>query len=86
LIRDELLPLKNIGLRIFLICLGLVISYIIFIALISINIGFQHLNQDGFWVPILAGVFFIAVCLWVFLIFLRFIVKQMKEKDIIENI
>lgn len=86
MIRDERGPLRNIALRILLICLGLIISYIIFIAIISINIGLHYLNQDGFWVPILAGIFSIAGCLWVFFIFSRYIVNQMKEKDIIENI
>lgn len=86
MIRDEPLPIKKIGLRILLICLGFIISYIIFIALISINIGFRHLNQDGFWVPILAGILSITGCLWAFFSFSSFIVNQMREKDIIENI
>jgi hypothetical protein len=86
LIHDEPLLFRNIGLRILLVFLGLIISYIIFIALISINVGLNHIQQDGFWVPILAGSFSILGCLWLFLKFSRSIINRMKEKDIIENI
>jgi len=57
--------------------------YIIFIALISIKVGITHLHQDGFWMPLLAGSITIIVFLWLFLCLLRFILNQMKDKDII---
>jgi hypothetical protein len=40
--------------------------YIIFIALISIKVGINHLHQDGFWMPILAGSIAIIAFLWLF--------------------
>jgi len=83
LIYQEPFPLKNFSLWSLLIVLGLIIGYIILIALISINVGLNHLQQDGFWVPILAGVISIVGCLWLFLYFLKFIISRMKEKDII---
>ena len=55
--------------------------YVIFIGLISIGVGLNHLQQDGFWVPIAAGVLSIVLCLWLFFLFSRFILNQMKEKD-----
>ena len=84
--HDQPFSIKNIGLKILIVCLVLIISYVIFIALISVNIGLSHLDQDGFWVPILAGILSIAGCLWIFFFFSRFITNQMKEKDIIDNI
>jgi len=86
LIYYKPIPLRNICLKFLLVGVGLIFAYIIFIALISINVGFTHLQQDGFWVPILAGLLFIAGCLWLFLSFSRFIINRMKEKDIIDNI
>ena len=86
MIYNKPIPLRNICLKFLLIGVGLIIACIIFIALVSINVGFTHLQQDGFWVPILAGLLFIAGCLWLFLSFSRFIINRMKEKDIIDNI
>jgi hypothetical protein len=57
--------------------------YIIFIALISIKVGINHLHQDGFWMPILAGTISIIAILWLFLFLIRHIINHMKDKDII---
>lgn len=86
MIYQEPFPFKNISLWILLVGIGLIIAYIVFIALISINVGINHIQQDGSWVPILAGVLFIIGCTWLFIIFSRFIISRMKEKDIINNI
>ena len=69
-----------------IVVMGLVIAYIIFIALISINVGFTHVQQDGFWVPILAGLIFIVLCLWLFIGITRSVINRMKDRDIIDNI
>jgi len=77
-------PLKNVGLRFLLVCCCFMTVYIIFIALISIKVGINHLHQDGFWMPILAGSIAIIAFLWLFLCLLKFILNQMKDKDIID--
>jgi hypothetical protein len=77
------LPLKRIGLWLFLICLGLIFAYLIFIAVISIITGLGNLNEDGSWVPITSGILIILCCLVFFLLLLRSIINQSKEKDII---
>ncbi len=69
-----------------IVILSLAIAYVIFIALISINMGFTHLNQDGFWVPILAGLISIALCLWFLISITRSVINRMKDRDIIDNI
>jgi uncharacterized membrane protein HdeD (DUF308 family) len=74
-------PLKNMGLRLLLACFGLITFYIIFLALISIKVGMNHLHQDGFWMPILAGTITIIANLWLFLLLIRFIINQMKDRD-----
>ncbi len=83
MIYHEPFPLKNIGLWLLLFCGGLITVYIIFIALISIYVGIHHLQQDGFWMPMLAGIFSIMAILWLFFCFIKFVFNQMKEKDII---
>jgi len=79
-------PLRNIVFKSLIVVLGLAIAYIIFIALISINVGFTHLQQDGFWMPILAGLISIALCLWFFISITRSVINRMKDRDIIDNI
>jgi len=79
-------PLRNIVFKSLIVVLGIAIAYIIFIALISINVGFTHLQQDGFWVPILAGLISIVLCLWLFIGITRAVINRMKDRDIIDNI
>ncbi len=79
-------PLRNMIFKALIVVLGLAIVYIIFISLISINVGFTHLQQDGFWVPILAGLISIALCLWLFINITRSVINRMKDRDIIDNI
>ena len=81
MIYHETIPLKNLGFLFLLIGMGLIFAYVIFIGLISIGVGLNHLQQDGFWVPITVGVLSIAFCFWLFLLFSRLILNQMKEKD-----
>ncbi|MFC1535332.1 hypothetical protein ACFL7M_18440 [Thermodesulfobacteriota bacterium] len=86
MIYHEPFPLKNISLWLLLFCTGLIIAYVILVSLISINVGLNHMLQDGFWVPILAGAFSIVGCVCLLFFFSRLIIKRMKEKDTINNI
>ncbi|OGP96565.1 MAG: hypothetical protein A2Z39_00485 [Deltaproteobacteria bacterium RBG_19FT_COMBO_46_9] len=83
---NKTFPLRNMIFKSLIVVMGLVIAYIIFIALISINVGFTHVKQDGFWVPILAGLIFIVLCLWLFIGITRSVINRMKDRDIIDNI
>lgn len=78
-------PVKKICLWCVVVILGLVFSFIIFASIISIRVGLRNLNQDGFIMPILAGIFSIALCVFLFVCFVRFIINILKEKDIIRS-
>lgn len=82
----EPMPLKNISLCILLIGIGILLAVVSMIALISIQVGLNHIQQDGFWVPVLAGTLCVIGCLWLFLSISRTILDKMKEKDIIHHI
>jgi hypothetical protein len=73
-------PLKEAGLWFGVVILGGGISFVIFLAAISINIGLQNLHQDGFMVPVLAGVVSIAVCLLLFICIMKLVFSIRKEK------
>ena len=83
MIYREPLPLKNISLWCLLVFFGLFAVYIVFVAIISIYVGMNHLQQDGFWMPIFAGLISIIVTLWLFIGLLKFVLNRTKEEDII---
>jgi hypothetical protein len=78
-------PLKGICLWFIVVILSAGVSFVIFLALLSIKIGFKNSDQDGFIIPILAGIISIAVCLFLFICIMKFIFSTMKQKDILKS-
>jgi len=85
MIHNEPFPLKNYSLWLLLICAGLIFAYLFFMASISIWVGLTHLQQDGFWMPILAGTLIILVGFFLFYRLSKLILNRTKEVDIINN-
>jgi hypothetical protein len=86
MIHDEPFPFKQVSLWFLLLFCGLIAAFLLFIALRSVWVGLTSLHQDGFWMPLLVGIIGIGATFWLFIIFARFILGKMKEKDIINNI
>lgn len=83
MIYHQPFPYRNLGFWSLLILCGLLSAYLLFIAIVCIWVGFHHLPQNGFWMPILAGCLIMIGILWLFLRLSRFILNGMKEKEII---
>jgi len=83
--RSDPFPIKKIFLWSIVGILGLIIFFVIFVSIISIRIGLSNVNQDGFIIPVLSGIFSIAICLFLFICFIRFIINILREKDIIRS-
>lgn len=83
MISHEPLPLKNLGLWSLFLLSAFLVAYIIFAAIVSIWVGLSHVQQDGFWMPILTGILSMILVLWPFLRLSRLILNAMKEKDTI---
>jgi hypothetical protein len=83
MISREPLPLKNLGLWSLFLLSALFATYILFASAVSIWVGLSHLNQDGFWMPILAGILTMILVLWPFRRLSKLILNSMKEKDTI---
>jgi hypothetical protein len=83
MISREPFPLKNLGLWSLLLLSALLATYIIFASIVSIWVGLSHLHQDGFWMPILAGILTMILVLWPFRRLSKLILNSMKEKDTI---
>lgn len=86
MIHDEPFPFKHISLWFLLVLSGLIAAFFLFIALISIWVSLTHLHQDGFWMPLLVGIIGMGATFWLFIIFTKFLLRTMKEKDVINNI
>jgi uncharacterized membrane protein HdeD (DUF308 family) len=56
--------MRNPFLWVLLVCSALVAAYPVFLGVISISVGLQHTDQDGSWMPLLAGGLCILVVLW----------------------
>jgi len=83
MISHEPLPWKKLTLWSILILSALLTAYILFVSIVSIWVGFTHMENDGFWMPVTAGSFSMLFVLWLFVRFCRFILHRMKEKDTI---
>ena len=83
MISREPLPLKNLGLWSLLLLSALLAGYITFASIVSIWVGLSHLHQDGFWMPVLAGILTMILVFWPFRRLSRLILNSMKEKDTI---
>jgi len=83
MISNEPLPLKNLGLWSLFFLAAFLAAYIIFAAMVSVWVGLTHVQQDGFWMPILTGILVMIVVLWPFVRLSRLILNAMKEKDAI---
>lgn len=75
---------KNFSLCVLLLALGLMTAYVLFISLISIRVGLNNLQYDGYWVPIIAGGIAAVCCLWTLFYFSRIIIRKLRQKDFLE--
>ena len=81
MITQRSFPLKNVTLWCLLIGFGLIAAYVIFVALVSVWFGLRNANQDGFWVPVLAGSASIVMMAWVSISILRYLLNRLREKE-----
>ncbi len=82
--RQRISP-KKTGLWLLLGICSLIAVCIAMIGIISIWTGFSHKDQNGYWVPILAGtVSLIAACLFGFCS-IKPIFLHMKDKDVLAH-
>jgi len=81
MITQRSIPVKNLSLWCLLIGFGLVAAYVIFVALVSVWFGLHNVNEDGFWVPVLAGSASIIVVAWVSISILRYLLTRLREKE-----
>ena len=74
---------RKIWLWALIIACGLVAACICFISIVSIWIGIKNNQHAGFWVPILSGLLSFAIVSWLFLWVKKYILRQIKEEDLV---
>lgn len=82
--REDLQPLKAIGVWACIILGGLVTACISFVSLISIWEGFSHIHQSGSWVPILAGTLVFGLVLWLYVRAAKAIHSRLNSEDLLD--
>lgn len=83
MIPREPISYKRVSLWSLLVVCGLFTVYIVFISLVSVWVGFDHVDQNGFWVPIVVGLLLLAGVTAIFVRIARGIRKLMRDEDLI---
>jgi uncharacterized membrane protein HdeD (DUF308 family) len=73
--------MKNPFLWVLLAFSALVSAYLVFLGVISISVGLQHTEQEGSWMPVLAGSLCILAVLWILFRVTRSLVHALRKTD-----
>jgi len=73
--------MKNPFLWVLLVFFALVAAYLVFLGVISISTGLQHTQEEGSWMPVLAGSLCILAVLWIFFRVARSLVQALRKTD-----
>jgi uncharacterized membrane protein HdeD (DUF308 family) len=73
--------MKNPFLWVLLVFSVLVAAYLVFLGVISISAGLQHADQEGSWMPVLAGSLCILVVLWLLFRVARSLLQALRKAE-----
>ena len=73
--------MKTLTLWILILLSGIIAAYLGLIALLTIGVGFGHMNQQGFWVPILTGIVSFTLVYFLFQKVLKGFIRLIKMKE-----
>jgi len=76
-------PVKHALCKVLLFCTSLLLFYSLFLGAVSVWVGLSHRNEEGFWAPLLAGLLFIALILWLYLRLVLALRRTMRHSDIL---
>ena len=73
--------MRNPFLWVLLVFSALVAAYLVFLGVISVSVGLQHTDQDGSWMPLLAGGLCILVVLWLLFRVARSLLQTLRKPE-----
>lgn len=74
--------LKNLGIWLLVISVGLILTALLFFSVISIYVGFKHSAEKGFWLPILVGILMFVGSSWLSWNLIKYFFNELRPKDI----
>ena len=74
---------KKICLWCLIVVCSMVVISLVFASFVSLWTGFTHMQQDGSWVPVLAGAIMLSAVLFLFIRVTKRILFHMKEEDVL---
>ena len=83
MIHNETVSIKKVCLWCLIVACGIVTVCLVFVSFVSMWTGFSHLQQNGFWVPVLAGTTMLILVLFLFIHATKRILFHMKEEDVL---
>jgi uncharacterized membrane protein HdeD (DUF308 family) len=81
MIHQKSFPFRQLAIWLGLVASGLVTTYVLFVGILSIWVGLNHLEREGYWIPILAGTLSIALILWLFVCLSKILYSRKKQTD-----
>ena len=82
MIQEKPLPLKAICIWCLIIAGGIITVYIGLISLISVWVGFTHINRSGSWAPILAGAIVFVSISWMFFRASKAVLSRLNDEEV----
>jgi uncharacterized membrane protein HdeD (DUF308 family) len=73
--------MRNPLLWVLLVCSALVAAYLVFLGVISISVGLQHTDQEGSWMPLLAGGLCVLAVLWLLFRVARSLLQTLRKVE-----
>ena len=73
--------MRNPFLWVLLVFSALVAAYLVFLGVISVSVGLQHTDQEGSWMPLLAGGLCILVVLWLLFRVARSLLQTLRKDE-----
>jgi uncharacterized membrane protein HdeD (DUF308 family) len=73
--------MKNPILWVLLVFSALVSAYLVFLGVISISVGLQHTEEEGSWMPVLAGSLCILAVVWILFRVTRSVIQALRKTD-----
>jgi hypothetical protein len=78
-------PLKRLFIKALILSASLLLADALFVATVSLWIGFVHHERQGYWMPLFTGGLLAVLALWLFIRFLRISLRAMKRSDLLSS-
>ncbi len=73
--------LKKMVVWCLIVSMGGISACVIFFSCVSVWVGLVHLSREGFWAPVLAGLFLLGVTSFFFVRTVKSLVSYLSDKD-----